>query len=162
MRWSGLRRRRSPWRSGGTHPSPSGRAKVANLLQQFFTTSNLTVPWYLSSGTVAAFTVYGAGCSGTSGVPVMRSNGVPQLGNLSFAVNLDNGLPRARALDEVKTNHVDPVVQVIDQSNSEIVYTVRIKGSTFTPKVGKEGVYTVRVFDPDQGYDDARRDQRAQ
>ncbi len=42
----------------------------------------------------------------------------------------------------------DPVVQVIDQSNGEIVYTLRIKGTTFRPKVFKEGLYTLKVGEP--------------
>ncbi|HZN37585.1 MAG TPA: hypothetical protein VFD82_02210 [Planctomycetota bacterium] len=81
----------------GTHPSPSGRAKVANLLQQFFTTNNLTVPWYLGGGTTASFTIYGAGCSGTSGVPVMRSNGLPTLGNLNFRIGVESAAPQSIA-----------------------------------------------------------------
>ena len=39
----------------------------------------------------------------------------------------------------------DPVVQVIDQTNGEIVYTIRIKGKSFRPKVFKEGKYTLKV-----------------
>ena len=38
-----------------------------------------------------------------------------------------------------------PVVQVIDESNGEVVYTLRIKGSAFRPKVFREGSYTVRA-----------------
>jgi hypothetical protein len=83
--------------SDGTHPSTSGRAKVANLLQQFFTTDALTVPWYLGSGTTAAFSLYGAGCSGTAGVPVMRSNGVPQLGNANFRIGVESAAPQSIA-----------------------------------------------------------------
>jgi hypothetical protein len=45
----------------------------------------------------------------------------------------------------------DPVVQVIDQSNAEIVYTLRIKGSSVRPKVFKHGYYTIRVGDPVAG-----------
>jgi len=44
-----------------------------------------------------------------------------------------------------------PVLQVIDQSNAGIVYTLRIKGSSVRPKVFKHGYYTVRVGDPDTG-----------
>jgi len=43
----------------------------------------------------------------------------------------------------------DPVVQVIDEANGEIVYTLRIKGSSFRPKVFKNGTYTVKVGEPD-------------
>ena len=58
---------------------------------------------------------------------------------------LDNGLPNAYALPEVVSDAPDPVVQVIDESNNEIVYTLRIRGSGFTPKVRKPGKYTVKV-----------------
>jgi hypothetical protein len=39
----------------------------------------------------------------------------------------------------------NPVVQVIDESNGEVLYTLRIKGTTYRPKVFREGVYTVNV-----------------
>ncbi|MCK5000964.1 MAG: alkaline phosphatase D family protein [Anaerohalosphaera sp.] len=39
----------------------------------------------------------------------------------------------------------NPVVQIIDESNGEIVYTLRIKGNTFKPKVFREGKYTIKV-----------------
>ena len=39
----------------------------------------------------------------------------------------------------------DPVVQVIDETNNETVYSLRIKGNSFTPKVFKKGSYTVIV-----------------
>jgi len=39
----------------------------------------------------------------------------------------------------------DPVVQVIDEKNDEIVYTVRIDGTEFRPMVFHEGKYTVRI-----------------
>lgn len=42
----------------------------------------------------------------------------------------------------------DPVVQVIDQLSGEIVYTLRIKGTTFHPKVLTEGVYRIRAGEP--------------
>ena len=41
----------------------------------------------------------------------------------------------------------DPVVQVIDEADGEVVYTVRIKGREFRPKVFREGKYTVKVGD---------------
>lgn len=83
----------------GTHPSTAGRAKVAALLQQFFTTDALTVPWYLGSGSVAAaFSLYGNGCPGTAGVPGMRSNGLPSLGNANFRIGIEHAAPGALAL----------------------------------------------------------------
>jgi len=42
-------------------------------------------------------------------------------------------------------NKLDPVVQVIDESNNEIVYTLRIKGRTFRPKVFHKGAYTINI-----------------
>ncbi len=40
----------------------------------------------------------------------------------------------------------DPVVQIIDEFDSEIVYTLRIKGTVFEkPKVFKSGLYTIKV-----------------
>jgi hypothetical protein len=42
----------------------------------------------------------------------------------------------------------DPVVQVIEERSGEIVYTVRIKGVTFRPKVFAPGMYSIRVGEP--------------
>jgi len=39
----------------------------------------------------------------------------------------------------------NPVVQVIDESNQKIVYTLRINGTSYKPKVFKKGKYTVKV-----------------
>ena len=39
----------------------------------------------------------------------------------------------------------DPVVRVIHEASNEIVYTVRIKGNAFRPRVFKEGLYTVKI-----------------
>jgi alkaline phosphatase D len=39
----------------------------------------------------------------------------------------------------------NPVVQVIDESNDEIVYTLRINGNSYRPKVFKKGKYTVKI-----------------
>lgn len=66
---------------------------------------------------------------------------------------LDNGLWGAEyELDAIETpGFRDPVVQVQDESNGEVVYTVRINGMSFTPKVRKPGTYTVLAYDPD-GY----------
>ena len=42
-----------------------------------------------------------------------------------------------------------PVVQVIEEQTNNIVYTLRINGNTFRPKVFGNGVYTVRVGAPE-------------
>ncbi len=39
----------------------------------------------------------------------------------------------------------DPVVQVIRELDGETVYTLRIKGNTFRPKVFEKGRYTVKI-----------------
>lgn len=44
----------------------------------------------------------------------------------------------------------DPVVTVIDEANGELVYALRIKGSSFRPKVFHDGKYTVRVAQPEK------------
>jgi hypothetical protein len=43
---------------------------------------------------------------------------------------------------------IDPVVQVVDP-DGEIVYTLRIRGDRFTPRVFEPGRYTVRVVEAD-------------
>lgn len=39
----------------------------------------------------------------------------------------------------------EPVVQVIDEAADEVLYTLRIPGSVFQPKVFLDGIYTVKV-----------------
>jgi hypothetical protein len=39
----------------------------------------------------------------------------------------------------------NPVVQVLDEDRGEIVYTLRIRGATWRPKVFKEAAYTIKV-----------------
>ena len=46
------------------------------------------------------------------------------------------------------TGMENPVVQVIDEADNEIVYTLRIRGASFRPMVFREGVYTVKVGEP--------------
>lgn len=45
----------------------------------------------------------------------------------------------------------DPVIQVIDEGAGEVVYTLRIQGETYRPKVFKPGTYTIRIRQPDEG-----------
>jgi len=40
---------------------------------------------------------------------------------------------------------MNPIIQVIDESNGEIVYTLRINGASFKPKVFKIEEYTVKI-----------------
>ena len=63
-----------------------------------------------------------------------------------------NGLPDEFSLPPIDAEGIeDPVVQVIDESSGEVVYTLRIQGSAFTPTVRKAGSYTVRVIDTESG-----------
>ena len=48
-------------------------------------------------------------------------------------------------LPTVKTNIKDPLVQVINEKDGEIVYTLRINGKEFDPMVFESGSYTLRV-----------------
>ena len=45
-------------------------------------------------------------------------------------------------------NLQNPVIQVIDQANQEIVYTVRAQGDSFRAKVFRPGTYTVKIGEP--------------
>ena len=65
---------------------------------------------------------------------------------------LDNYGKQARAwLPEVRVTGLttQPVIQVILQETGEVVYTLRMAGSSFQPKVFAPGMYTVRVGEPD-------------
>ncbi|MQY78028.1 MAG: hypothetical protein GH151_02360 [Bacteroidetes bacterium] len=44
---------------------------------------------------------------------------------------------------------VNPVIRVIEEATNEMVYTLRIKGNTFRPKVFSEATYTIKISDPD-------------
>ncbi|MGB2823817.1 MAG: hypothetical protein WBF17_22755, partial [Phycisphaerae bacterium] len=43
------------------------------------------------------------------------------------------------------TGQRDPVVQVIEEATGEIVYTLRINGTSYRPKVFKDGTYTIKI-----------------
>jgi hypothetical protein len=45
----------------------------------------------------------------------------------------------------------NPVIEVIKQDDEELIYTLRIQGNSFRPKVFAEGQYTITVSDPDTG-----------
>jgi hypothetical protein len=48
-------------------------------------------------------------------------------------------------LPRIQCNVSDPVIQVVDERNGEVVYTLRIAGRAWQPKVFAPGSYTVRV-----------------
>ena len=47
--------------------------------------------------------------------------------------------------DLVVVGAEDPVIQVIQEATGEIVYTLRIKGTSYRPKVFEDGRYTLKV-----------------
>jgi hypothetical protein len=52
-------------------------------------------------------------------------------------------------LPTIEVTGVDnPVVQVIDESDNQVVYTLRIKGTSFRPKVFSKGTFTLKVGEP--------------
>ena len=59
---------------------------------------------------------------------------------------LDNYGRKAGAyLPSLEINRPNQVVQVINEKTEEILYTIRIKGSAFRPKVFSDGSYTINV-----------------
>jgi hypothetical protein len=42
----------------------------------------------------------------------------------------------------------DPVVRIVDEAYGETVYTLRINGTRFRPKVFRDGSYTIRIGEP--------------
>jgi len=66
-----------------------------------------------------------------------------------FTVNMEDNYvsePRIFLPRLVFEGVENPVVQVIDMESGEVVYTVRIKGKSWRPKVEKEGQYTVKII----------------
>ncbi len=47
----------------------------------------------------------------------------------------------------VVTGVKNPVIQIIDKANNEIVFTLRIKGKAYQPKVLNEGYYSIKIYE---------------
>jgi len=45
----------------------------------------------------------------------------------------------------------NPVITITDQESGELVYSIRISGDSFKPKVFKEGIFKVDILDPESG-----------
>ena len=59
---------------------------------------------------------------------------------------LDNyGRKAISYLPNLKINKANQVVQVIAEKTGEVIYTIRIKGNQFRPKVFEAGEYTIKV-----------------
>ena len=82
----------------------------------------------------------------------MEKGDIEQYPGWPITINqLDNfGENASLALPTIKINGLkNPVIQVLEESTQEIVYTIRINGNVFVPKVMNKGFYTVKVGDPD-------------
>jgi len=82
--------------------------------------------------------------------PTDPSTGTQYAGWPKTIHQLNNyGAPRAGYLPRLQVaGMTNPVVQVVQESTGEIVYTLRIQGSDFQPFVFEPGTYTVRVGEP--------------
>jgi hypothetical protein len=57
--------------------------------------------------------------------------------------------PAVAWLPRLKVNADNPVVQVVDETSGEVVYTLRIRGREWTPKAFRAGAYTLKVGNGD-------------
>ena len=62
----------------------------------------------------------------------------------NYAKKAYKWLPRINVSDAI-----NPVVQVIHENTNDIIYTLRINGNQYSPKVFKDGRYTIIVSEPD-------------
>ena len=80
----------SDFGTDGTHPSTQGRQKVGRLLLDFFTRDPVAAPWFCTGrGTScqrAELTAYGAGTTGSRGVPGLAALALPILGGAQALV----------------------------------------------------------------------------
>lgn len=79
--------------------------------------------------------------------------GAPQYTGWPVTIGQEDNYGRAAAawLPELDIRGMDqPVVQVVDEADGSIVYTLRLREPKFRPKVFREGVYTVIVGDQDR------------
>jgi hypothetical protein len=80
------------------------------------------------------------------GVDVTRANAEQFTGwPMTFHQNDNYGRKPAGWLPRIVSNKDDPVVQVVDEGSGEILYTLRISGREWQPKVFAQGTYTLRV-----------------
>ncbi len=64
-----------------------------------------------------------------------------------ITISQEDNYGRAAAawLPRVQCNLEDPVIQVVDEAGGDVVYTLRINGREFSPKVFHDGTYTLRI-----------------
>ncbi len=63
---------------------------------------------------------------------------------------MDNdGRTAVALLPKIRVEGMDnPVVQVIDEADGEVVHTLRVHGAEYQPRVYREGTYTLKVGEP--------------
>jgi len=73
--------------------------------------------------------------------------GATQYPGWPLTVTQESNYARAAVawLPRLKCAREDPVVQVVDEASGEVVYTLRLRGREWSPKVFREGLYTLRV-----------------
>ena len=101
---------------------------------------------------VREFSVLRSAVGGRSVAVHARRPGAEQFDGWPLKLNhTDNGYPhdglKLPTLRDLPTPN--PIVQVIDQGTKEVIYTVRLQGSSLTPRVFSPGTYTVRIYDED-------------
>jgi hypothetical protein len=80
------------------------------------------------------------------GVDVTQPGARQYLGWPMTIMQEDNyARPASAWLPRLTCNVENPVVQVVDEASNEVIYTLRIRGREFSPKVFRSGSYTVRV-----------------
>jgi len=65
---------------------------------------------------------------------------------MRFKMSDNDGREPVAYLPELNFKGIEkPVVQVVEESTGEVLYTTRVKSKTYRPKVYANGKYTVRV-----------------
>ena len=64
---------------------------------------------------------------------------------VTFKMSQNDGRKIKGWLPKITFNKPNPVVQVIENKTGEILYTIRIKGKSFQPKVYSAGFHTIKA-----------------
>jgi hypothetical protein len=83
----------SDFQPDGTHPGPTGTAKVASALLQFVQTDTTARSWYLARPTPVPFGTGKLSSLGTT--PSCNWTGDPDIGTNAFSVGMTGGVPGA-------------------------------------------------------------------
>jgi hypothetical protein len=97
--------------------------------------------------------------------PILVDASEPGAGSRLFpgwpkTIGIEDNFPKQAVawLPRVKvTGMANPVIQVVDEVSGEHVYTLRVRGGEWHPRVfSKTGVYTLRVGEPGQDFREYR------